>query len=431
MPWPAGRRERQRAGRGDALADRARPRSTGSSSRTGSKPASGPTRCWPRSGACSRRTARRSSSCPNRSGLWARRDVTPFGFGRPYSFGQLETMLASATASSPERHAAALYAPPSHRRFWLQTAQLWERLGRWFDPRLVAGALLMEATKQIYARPKSGAKAAVPGPLEVLEGLRRPEARTAARAAGARAEAASGPGIVAARRRIATPRSLCYHRAGSPGREWPEASSPAPVRPRGPGDRRRKGGRVELLQSSSFRGGRPLRHRAVRNRQGARRRCRKSSATCGAVEAALAESADLRDMIASPGLQPRGHGRRDQGDRGQDGPRNRRREHARPDGRQPPAVRAARRSSPRSRRSSPPTAARSPPRSTTAKPLTEAQIAALRETLKASVGKNVELAVTVDPSLIGGLVVKVGSRMIDSSIRSKLANLQNVMKEVG
>ncbi len=111
---------------------------------------------------------------PNRSGLWARRDVTPFGFGRPYSFGQLESILARHRLA-PERHAAALYAPPSHRRFWLQTAQMWERIGRRFDPHLVAGALLMEATKQIYARPTPGAKVGVPGPLEVLEGLRRPK----------------------------------------------------------------------------------------------------------------------------------------------------------------------------------------------------------------------------------------------------------------
>jgi F-type H+-transporting ATPase subunit delta len=68
---------------------------------------------------------------------------------------------------------------------------------------------------------------------------------------------------------------------------------------------------------------------------------------------------------------------------------------------------------------------------TAARPLTDAQIATLRDTLKASVGKDVGLAITVNPDLIGGLVVKVGSRMIDSSIRSKLANLQNVMKEVG
>jgi SAM-dependent methyltransferase len=117
---------------------------------------------------------------PNRSGLWARRDVTPFGFGRPYSFRQLEAILAKHHLV-PERHAAALYAPPSHRRFWLQTAHLWERLGRRFDPHLVAGALLVEATKQLYARPKSGAKASVLGPLEVLEGFSRPKPEPVAR----------------------------------------------------------------------------------------------------------------------------------------------------------------------------------------------------------------------------------------------------------
>lgn len=110
---------------------------------------------------------------PNRSGLWARRDVTPFGFGRPYSFGQLEAIL-SRHRLVPERHAAALYAPPSHGRFWLQTAPVWERIGRRFDPHLVAGVLLMEATKQIYARPRTGARALVLGPFDVLGDLARP-----------------------------------------------------------------------------------------------------------------------------------------------------------------------------------------------------------------------------------------------------------------
>nr|WP_221288642.1 F0F1 ATP synthase subunit delta [Amaricoccus macauensis] len=68
---------------------------------------------------------------------------------------------------------------------------------------------------------------------------------------------------------------------------------------------------------------------------------------------------------------------------------------------------------------------------TAAKPLSDEQAKALRKTLKASVGKDVKLDVTVDETLIGGLVVRVGSRMIDTSIRSKLAQLQNVMKEVG
>jgi F-type H+-transporting ATPase subunit delta len=68
---------------------------------------------------------------------------------------------------------------------------------------------------------------------------------------------------------------------------------------------------------------------------------------------------------------------------------------------------------------------------TAAKALTKAQEDKLAKTLKASVGKDVKISMAVDESLIGGLVVKVGSRMIDTSIRSKLAALQNSMKEVG
>lgn len=68
---------------------------------------------------------------------------------------------------------------------------------------------------------------------------------------------------------------------------------------------------------------------------------------------------------------------------------------------------------------------------TSAKPLTKAQTEALTKTLTESVGRDVKLDVTVDQDLIGGLIIKVGSQMIDSSIRSKLAHLQNVMKEVG
>ncbi|MEM9970431.1 MAG: F0F1 ATP synthase subunit delta [Pseudomonadota bacterium] len=66
-----------------------------------------------------------------------------------------------------------------------------------------------------------------------------------------------------------------------------------------------------------------------------------------------------------------------------------------------------------------------------ARALSDAQQSKLAETLKASVGKDVKMNVTVDEALIGGLVVKVGSRMIDTSVRSKLAALQNTMKEVG
>lgn len=68
---------------------------------------------------------------------------------------------------------------------------------------------------------------------------------------------------------------------------------------------------------------------------------------------------------------------------------------------------------------------------TSATVLTKAQADKLAQTLQASVGKTVKLNVAVDESLIGGLIVKVGSKMIDTSIRSKLAALQSNMKEVG
>jgi ATP synthase F1 delta subunit len=68
---------------------------------------------------------------------------------------------------------------------------------------------------------------------------------------------------------------------------------------------------------------------------------------------------------------------------------------------------------------------------TSATKLTAAQAKKLAETLKAKVGKTIKLNTTVDESLIGGLIVKLGSTMIDTSVKAKLAALQNAMKEVG
>jgi F-type H+-transporting ATPase subunit delta len=68
---------------------------------------------------------------------------------------------------------------------------------------------------------------------------------------------------------------------------------------------------------------------------------------------------------------------------------------------------------------------------TSAVKLSAAQAKDLAATLKASVGKDVKLKTAVDESLIGGLIVKLGSTMIDTSIKAKLASLQNAMKEVG
>jgi F-type H+-transporting ATPase subunit delta len=66
---------------------------------------------------------------------------------------------------------------------------------------------------------------------------------------------------------------------------------------------------------------------------------------------------------------------------------------------------------------------------TSAVPLNDEQVAALKETLKASMGKDVTLQSRVDPSLLGGLIVKVGSRMIDSSLKTKLQNIKVALSE--
>ena len=63
--------------------------------------------------------------------------------------------------------------------------------------------------------------------------------------------------------------------------------------------------------------------------------------------------------------------------------------------------------------------------------LTEAQKIELKAALKSVTGKDVTLNVTVEPSLLGGLIVKVGSRQIDTSLRTKLSSLKLALKEVG
>jgi len=68
---------------------------------------------------------------------------------------------------------------------------------------------------------------------------------------------------------------------------------------------------------------------------------------------------------------------------------------------------------------------------TVAEPLSDARLGEIRNTLNAVTGKDVKVDVKVDPSIIGGLVVKLGSRMVDSSLRTKLNALKNIMKEVG
>lgn len=116
---------------------------------------------------------------PNRAGLWARSESTPFGFGRSYSAGQLEAHARQA-GFTVERTGAALYIPPSDRRFWLRSAAFWERAGTRISKVLIAGILLAELTKKSRAPVGPLLPATVPSPLQVLGGIARPRPTGAA-----------------------------------------------------------------------------------------------------------------------------------------------------------------------------------------------------------------------------------------------------------
>ena len=86
---------------------------------------------------------------PNRTGMWAYWESTPFGHGQPYTSGQLGRLLAGALFRV-ERRASALWMPPWRARLILRSAPLFERLGRRFLPGL-AGVTITEAVKDVYA----------------------------------------------------------------------------------------------------------------------------------------------------------------------------------------------------------------------------------------------------------------------------------------
>jgi SAM-dependent methyltransferase len=85
---------------------------------------------------------------PNRRGLWARMDTTPFGHGRPYSRSQI-THLLRETWFTPVSWSEALYVPPIDRGWFLRTAIAWERAGATISAPF-AGVHIVEATKQVY-----------------------------------------------------------------------------------------------------------------------------------------------------------------------------------------------------------------------------------------------------------------------------------------
>ena len=86
---------------------------------------------------------------PNRSGLWAQLERTPFAQGRPYSMGQLNRVLR-ANMFTPMQESFALYVPPVRSRMILRAAPAIERIGARLLPRL-AGVVMIEAGKQLSA----------------------------------------------------------------------------------------------------------------------------------------------------------------------------------------------------------------------------------------------------------------------------------------
>jgi SAM-dependent methyltransferase len=108
---------------------------------------------------------------PNRRGVWARLDITPFGHGRPYSRAQLEALLTEALFM-PLEWTSALHMPPLNRQWLVRWATVFERLGARLWPGF-AGVIIVEARKELMgAVPKAAPArrrrqvATVPGPLK-------------------------------------------------------------------------------------------------------------------------------------------------------------------------------------------------------------------------------------------------------------------------
>jgi SAM-dependent methyltransferase len=91
---------------------------------------------------------------PNRMGMWAHVESTPFGQGQPYSPGQIDQLLANSMFRT-ERRETALYTPPTSLTPVLRAAAVWEALGRTLAPQF-AGVTLTVAVKDVYAALPTG-----------------------------------------------------------------------------------------------------------------------------------------------------------------------------------------------------------------------------------------------------------------------------------
>lgn len=110
---------------------------------------------------------------PNRRGIWARLDRTPFGNGHPYTTSQVAWLLRD-TLFTPTQSVPAMFVPPSTSRMMIASAPAWEEIGSRCFPTF-GGVLLVEASKQIYAATPVAAPAARrrPSYAQVVPGTKR------------------------------------------------------------------------------------------------------------------------------------------------------------------------------------------------------------------------------------------------------------------
>ena len=109
---------------------------------------------------------------PNRMGLWARADWSPFGQGTPFSASQVENFLR-ANAFSHERTQKALFIPPFRREMFLRSARFFEKAGRAICP-AVGGVHIVEASKQLYAGKGTRARVTPRAAARAVPGLAQP-----------------------------------------------------------------------------------------------------------------------------------------------------------------------------------------------------------------------------------------------------------------
>ncbi len=103
---------------------------------------------------------------PRRRGIWAQRDNTPFGHGRPYSASQLDKLLRDHSFV-PEEWRDGLYVPPFQSSLVLKSTRLFERVGRLFAPG-VSGVMIVRARKQAFPAVPRRLKAVRPAPVPGL-----------------------------------------------------------------------------------------------------------------------------------------------------------------------------------------------------------------------------------------------------------------------